>query len=335
MKKIFNSILFTIMLLVATTIVCAQDYHLSQYDAAPQYLNPALTGGFFNNDYDYRITANYRTQWRSLSRKPYVTGVLGYDTKIKRFGVGGYVINDKAGSLGFNTFNLMASGSYEIINNPDNKHHLLVGAQMGLLQKGYSPNNYVFDSQYSASQGNFDPDLPNNEAINSAVIFRYDASMGIYYKNTDETKRIMPYGGFSVFHIAMPNEAFTSQKTNLPMRFVVNGGAVYPVNKKLSLQPNALYMWQGQASELNVGMQAFYALGDSIAQYSPTLGVNYRYKDAVIIQGGLKHGNNIYRIGYDINVSTLKNYSGGRGAVELSVIYTGKRKKPASASFVD
>ena len=51
----------------------AQDYHLSQYEASPLYLNPAATGifGFDFLEYDVRFGVNYRQQWRSI-RSQYV-----------------------------------------------------------------------------------------------------------------------------------------------------------------------------------------------------------------------------------------------------------------------
>ena len=41
----------------------AQDPRFSQYNAAPQILNPAMTGLFNGN---YRVSAIYRSQWRSI-----------------------------------------------------------------------------------------------------------------------------------------------------------------------------------------------------------------------------------------------------------------------------
>ena len=141
--KNFIKISLVAFCLMIVQIVNAQDYHLSQYDAAPQYMNPALTGMYFNvKGIDYRITSDYRSQWRSLVRKPFVTASIGYDQKYReRFGVGGYVINSKAGTLGYYTFNAMLSAAYKIINNADNKHHLSVGLQMGLMQTARKPKD--------------------------------------------------------------------------------------------------------------------------------------------------------------------------------------------------
>ena len=55
-----------------------QDIHFSQADLSPLNLNPALTG-MFNSD--YRIHANERTQWRSVTT-PYKTFSSTFKTLI-------------------------------------------------------------------------------------------------------------------------------------------------------------------------------------------------------------------------------------------------------------
>jgi hypothetical protein len=50
--------------LALAVVARAQDPQLSQFFAAPLYLNPALTGTTFED----RLTANYRLQWTSLPK---------------------------------------------------------------------------------------------------------------------------------------------------------------------------------------------------------------------------------------------------------------------------
>src|SRR5206468_2671076 len=93
----------------------AQDFHLTQYDAFPLYLNPALTGNYPNEEgADYKIAQVFRSQWHSVVSKPFTTYGLSIDHVIKRFGVGGYLLNNRVGAINFNTFNFQLSGSYSI-----------------------------------------------------------------------------------------------------------------------------------------------------------------------------------------------------------------------------
>ena len=79
-NKINTLLLVTGLLLNVNGI--AQDYHLSHYDAAPLYLNPALTGMSKDIRGDYRITSDFRSQWKSLGIKQYKTFYVGYDMPI-------------------------------------------------------------------------------------------------------------------------------------------------------------------------------------------------------------------------------------------------------------
>lgn len=327
-KSIFTYILLGLWV---PMLSFSQDFHLSQYEASPQYLNPAQTGIYFGEKIGHRFSSNYRTQWSSVIKQPYVTGTLSYDQPYKRFGFGGYIVENRAGSISFNSMNVMLSAAYRIIEHDDHKHHLSVGLQMGLLQRGYNMNGYTFDAQYQPSMGNFDNNLPNNENFNAINIFKYDAAIGVYYKNTDSTNKYRPFGGVSIFHVTMPGQSFTDVKKRLPMRFVLNGGMEYDINKQWMYNPSLLCMYQGQATEYVLNNYVYYQLKDS-SDFKPMLGLGYRFKDALLFHAGLKHGSNVYRISYDINVSSLRNYSSGRGAFEISVLYILKARPPKTAA---
>jgi hypothetical protein len=56
-------------------------------------------------------------------------------------------------------------------------------------------------------------------------------------------------------------------------------------------------------------------------------GINYRWKDALVIQLGGKYDQHTFAFSYDINISGLNDYTNGRGAFEFSVILTGFKGK--------
>src|ERR1041385_6894299 len=91
--------------------VKAQDFHLTHYDAAKIYLNPAMTGMF---DGYYRIHANYRNQWSAVATKPFQTAALAFDMPIKRYGVGFQLMDNRAGFGNFNVLQLNLSGAYDL-----------------------------------------------------------------------------------------------------------------------------------------------------------------------------------------------------------------------------
>ena len=85
--------------LLSVMQLTAQDFHLTHYDAAKIYLNPAMTGMF---DGHYRIHANYRNQWSAVATKPFQTAAIAWDMPIQRYGVGIQVMDNRAGIGNYN-----------------------------------------------------------------------------------------------------------------------------------------------------------------------------------------------------------------------------------------
>jgi type IX secretion system PorP/SprF family membrane protein len=328
---------YIVSLLIAfgAMTLTAQDYHLSQYDAAPLYLNPALAGLSHDVEGDYRVTIDSRSQWRALGNKPFSTQYAGFDMVMhqwdKRFGVGGYLINNRGGIGSFNTFNFMASGAYDIINDASSPHVLRTGLNIGLMNKSVKFDNYSFDSQYSYLNGGFDQSLNNNENNLNNSLFRFDAAMGIYYKYVEKGKPYQPAAGLSVHHFTMPRDAFFETRARLPMRWVFHTDCFFELNEKMYITPKVLFMHQAKANELNVGLSYGYIINE---EYSIIPGIYYRNKDAFVFDIGFKFANNILRLGYDVNTSYLSQFTGGRGAFEVSLVVVGVKGKSVLPSFM-
>lgn len=322
MKKviIITSALFAFILNGANQLI-AQDFHMSQFDLMPLYYNPAQTGMFpGTNDVKYRFAGDYRSQWQKLKGKPYSAVASSFDMPMQRYGVGGFIMNHIAGTSNFDTFQFMASGAYQITDPKSPNHFLSAGLQLGLYQKKFSQRDLLFENQYTTSYG-LDPSLPNGELLPDLSIVRFDANMGIYYKYLDPKDKFDPSVGFSIFHLNRPNESFTGEEARLPMRFNGTLACDIFIDQQWSVTPNVLFMYQGKASELNAGFLAGYKISDS--KYQLIAGSSLRIKDSVVIQGGVKHGNNMFRISYDIVTSPLKQFSGARGGFEMGFIYSG------------
>ena len=128
MKKIL------LIALVSITIgkTNAQDFHLSMYDAAPLFLNPAMTGVF---DSDWRVHMHYRTQWKAVNFKPYTTGTVSFDVPYKKWGFGGQIINYHAGIGNYNALQFLGSAAYTNPIDANKYHNISMGVQLGGTQK--------------------------------------------------------------------------------------------------------------------------------------------------------------------------------------------------------
>lgn len=302
----------------------AQDFHLSQYDAAPLYLNPALVGQF---DGKYRIHGHYRTQWGSVSSKSFKTAAISFDIPVEKFAFGAQILNRRAGAGDYNDLGILLNGGYSFTVDKNEKHKISLGLQAGVIQKSVNFDNLYFENQYVTSGGgSFDQSIPNGETFGSSNFWIPDVNAGfVYYYGKDQI-RINPFVGASVFHLTQPRETFYATDNKLPMRYVGHAGAKINISERIQLMPKFLFMRQRNAQEMNYGLMAHYHLKG--AGVILLLGPTFRSADAFIIEGGAKIGNYEGKISYDFNTSSLSDFSEGKGGFEISLTYIPRIFKP-------
>jgi type IX secretion system PorP/SprF family membrane protein len=297
-----------------------QDMQISQYDQAPIMFNPANTGMLKYTD--LRVAALYRTQWSSLSSS-FTTFGLSFDMALDdRWGVGGVFVNNDAANV-INTSNFLGSLAYQITDPNNTKYMLTAGVQLGILYKRLNTNEMIFDSQFDGF--NFDNTINSMESFDRFNRLMIDANIGMSFKSTDRTKRINPFADFAVFNVTTPNESFmASQESRIPMRWMGSAGARVEINDKFVIDPSVIWMRQREAQQILINAIGQYEISGS--PYQVIGGLSYRTSDAVIVHAGIRHNANIFRISYDINTSSLSDYSNNRGALEFSVIYRPGRR---------
>ncbi len=305
----------------------AQDYHVTRYQGAPLYHNPALTGVFTGihqiRKADYRIGMNGRSQWQSLGVEPYRSAYLAYDQPYKRFGIGGYLIDNNAGSKAFNVLQGKLSGSYHITEK-GSPHLLTVGIGLGIFHTSFDPSAFSYETQYSATTGGFDQNISSGEKFQRTSRLGFDAEMGIYYEYREKEK-YTPYVGVSTFHIPRPKESFLGKGARVPLRWVAMLGSGIKLSEDLRIRPGALYMKQRSGQEIHLRSDLRYRWNDT---YSVLFGAGYRVRDAVLLDIGIQRKRNTLRFSYDVNTSYLSRYTGGRGAWEISLVLRGKKGEP-------
>jgi type IX secretion system PorP/SprF family membrane protein len=313
----------------SATGVLAQDFHLSSYDGADLYYNPASTGMFKGRESGYRVFSAYRTQWMPIGLKPFTTFFVSYDAPGKAFsekwGFGGYFLSNSSAQGQFKTYQSAFSSAYNIISGSD-KHYLTAGIQLGILYRTLGVGDFTYDLQYNNSTGNFDQSLSSQESNPIVSITKFDAALGVSYRYFQENSKWKPYGSFSAYHITKPNESFTGNKLRIPIRFNLIGGTDIDISDKFTLSPRMLYANQAKAYEFNIGILSYYKVNSS--SIHAMIGADYRYKDAIVAHVGIKQKNNIFRFSYDVNISGLNSYTSGRGAWEFSVIIRGSKGNP-------
>jgi type IX secretion system PorP/SprF family membrane protein len=323
MKRRYNLFIICGLLMMSLGLK-AQDFHLSQYDAAPLYLNPALVGQF---DGKYRIHGHYRTQWGAVSSKSFKTAAISFDMPFKKFAFGAQVLNRRAGAGDYNDLGILLTGGYKFNLHSNGMHKLSVGLQAGVIQKSVNFDNLYFENQYTTSNGgSFDQTLPTGENFGGSTFWLPDVNAGFVYYYGQDQIRINPFVGASVFHLTQPKETWYNDDNKLPMRYKAHAGAKVNISTKVQLMPKVLFMAQRNAQELNYGLMAHYHLGSTgvIVLLGPTL----RSSDAFILEGGAKFGNYEAKVSYDFNTSSLSDFSDGKGGFEISLTYIPRIFKP-------
>ncbi|UKN02995.1 PorP/SprF family type IX secretion system membrane protein [Paracrocinitomix mangrovi] len=300
----------------------AQDWHLSMYDAAPMYLNPAMTGVV---EGEWRIHAHYRNQWNSVNFKPFNTGLISFDAPVGNWGFGGQIINYRAGIGNYNALQGLASVAYTIPLNKKRSHVITMGVQGGVTQKKVEYQLLTFNNQYTTQNGGgFDSNMPSNESFGGQSFITPDLNAGILYYYARQQSRLNPFVGFSAFNLLEPQESWFGSSNKLPMRFYIHAGTRINITETIYLIPKALWMQQSTFNELTLACDAgFYLKGSEVYVLG---GLTYRNKDAFIATIGAKKANYIAKFSYDTNLSQLTPASNGRGGIEISFTYMHQKK---------
>lgn len=306
------------LLFCAAQAVWAQDPHFSQYQNLPLYLNPAHTGNGLEH---IRATAVYRNQWASVT-SPFTTQGFMIDKAVGRFGFGLSVIKNGAGSAGMNQTFLNGNLAYHI---PVGTYGKLSGAvQAGMFQKSFNPSNLTFDSQYMEDAG-YDPSLSSGELFYNTSIIRPDLGFGLMYQRglTSRKVKFKPFGGVSFSHINKPKETFFVDNNTLPVRQTYHFGAGIQLTEKTELKPMSVVMIQDHHHELYAGAMMNYLLPNlNKLQF----GFMARNNDAMIAYAGYQISNLFIGTSYDLNTSSMKKATGGKGGFEVTLSYIPKRK---------
>lgn len=297
-------------------IASAQDPQLSQFYAAPLYLNPALTG----NTFEDRLIANYRTQWNGLPRG-YDTYAISYDHRASaaNSGFGAFVMHDEAGTHNLAFTHAAAAYAYQAAI--DHRRAFRVGLRVGVTTREYDPGGLLFADQVIRDNAptSLEPHLIERVSY-------LDASFGgLYFSEQFWT-------GFSFSHINRPEQSLLATgRTRLPVRTSIHTGYRFPIDgrpvrKSESFMTLAAhYKMQQDWDQLDIGgyiehqrlMAGVWYRGiPALKAYK----AGYPNDDAVILMVGYEtEGQLQIAYSYDVTISWLTLKSGG--AHEISLQY--------------
>ena len=293
------------------------------YDAAPLFLNSGLTGVF---EGDWRLHAQYRTQWKSVNFKPYNSALVSFDMPFGKWGVGIQVNNFRAGYGNFNVLQGLVSAAYNLPLNKKRSHVISFGVQAGGMQKSLEYQLLSFNNQYTLTDGGgFDNTIISGETFGAQSMIVPTTNASILYYFAKQQARVNPFVGLSAFNLIEPLESFYDQENRLPRRYYLHAGTRINITEQFYLLPKVLLMQQREFSEQTFSAEAGYFMKGSETYLIG--GLIYRNRDAMIATAGVKKENFTLRLGYDVNVSSLSSVSTGRGGFEVALTYVHSKNK--------
>lgn len=310
----------TLCLLLAFCGAQAQDVHFSQYYFSPLSLNPANTG---NMKGDYRLFANYRTQWKELGQA-YRTysggGDLNFYPSNQQLSAGLIFINDLSGT----------NMSVNKILPSFAAHRKLAGfewhagVQPGVVIRSIDFFKNSFPDQLNWETGHFDHRLPNSETDVNQRLTYLDLNAGVAVSR--KFGALEAAIGFAAFHVNNPRESFFGGRKHLPGRQVYHALISYRFGA-LVAGIHSMYVHTTRVSDWVGGINLEYVLSrDAFFTNSFFAGVMHRSgikrnPDAVIATAGLNFSNYTMGFSFDLTRSQLKTAVDSRGAFELAIIY--------------
>jgi type IX secretion system PorP/SprF family membrane protein len=258
-----------------------------------------------------------------------------------KLAIGVGFFNDISGAAKLSELNANLSLAYHKGFGKTGQHRLSVGLQAAYLQN--SITNPLFGDQFTGY--NSTPANSSQENI-AHSISRFDFNAGLYWRSNFKNR--VKFGvGFGLYHITTPDMSFTKDTATkaydvnsvIPRKYVVDGNLEIFLgkDKKWSISPEFLYLYQAPFSEYLGGLSATYYFNTGFRNNnSISFGMRVRAggntPDAIIPMANVEFRNIRLGFSYDANISGLSTSTNNRGAFELSLVYVGESIKSYKAN---
>ncbi len=332
-----RALFYTLVGMLLSVSLYAQDIHFSQFYMSPLNLNPAMTGVMNCN---IRLAGNYRNQWASILRSnAFSTYSVSYDQKVPvgrydYFGFGGTFWGDVAGEANFSTITgkLSASYSKRMGGYRNRASYLVAGLEGGFAQRSVDFLRLRWGLQHDG-EGGFDPVAGTGEEQqdwNDNVTF-WDLGAGLlWFTVFDEYSNF--YVGAAYHHLNRADQSFNEAADDLLYsRFTFHAGGEFLLTDRFGLVPGAIAMFQGPSFQVNAGTSFKFLLGNrSDIRQAFHVGTWARIAnreesgilaDAIILSARFDYQAFSLGFSYDINVSSLTPASNSQGAFEIALMY--------------
>lgn len=306
----------------------AQDIHFSQFFDAPLLRNPSLAGIYTG---DIRVQTVYRNQWNSITNA-YRTSSLNAEA---RYAIGEtndfvttgvQIMYDAAGAAGYRSIHVLPALNYHKSLSEYNNSYLSVGFMAGMVQKSFDPSKMTTNSQYD--------NMGLGENISKPRYSYFDGSFGASFSSSlRQNRESNLFIGIAYHHFNKPKASFfNDENIRIAPKWVASAGVKIPTSEYAYITVQADYSVQDGFTETIGGLMYGIKLGEDPdnAKYTIHGGAFMRLNDAIIPTAKLDFAPFSVTISYDVNISKLKTSTYGTGGFEVSIGYTGYKKRNPS-----
>jgi type IX secretion system PorP/SprF family membrane protein len=315
----------------------AQDIHFSQIFETPLLRNPALAGLFAG---DVRIQSVHRNQWSSISL-PYRTTSLSGEYKLQVSNqndfitLGTQIMYDQAGSTALSATHVLPAINYHKSLSDDRNQYLSIGFMAGYVQRSVNQSKMTTNNQFDGT--GFNGSLSNGENLSGSRYGYFDGSAGISLNSQiSENPNDNIYLGLAYHHFNRPGKAsfYSDATVEIKPKWVASGGVRMKLTDYTFFTLETEYSKQDENMELISGSLFSYKLDDpDNAKYILNFGSYFRWKDAIIPVARLDCKPLSFGLSYDINISSLRQATRGRGGFEASISYQKFLKEKTGQEF--
>lgn len=293
MKKIFIILLGSISLSVT-----AQQLPLySQYMMNAFLLNPAIAGSV--DYFPIRLTA--RQQWVGINDAPSTQALSAhYLFEYQKLGVGGYVFNDKFGSM--SRIGIQACGSYHL---PLSGINSKLG--IGLAFKAFQ---FKFDESKLKAIDDADPSL----TYSTITKFVPDADFGLYLYNE---KYFVGLSATQLIQFKIDlGDSNMIDKNSVIRHYYAMGGYKFTINDDFDVEPSLLVKGTMQTPwQIDFNVKGYY-------KRMYWLGISYRSSKDIVAMLGVKVKKYYLGYAFDYTMSNIKRYTSGSHEILLGINIT-------------
>lgn len=278
----------------------------------------------------YRATANYRTQYGSLSKPaPFTTFSASYDAILFKdrtngggLGLGFLAYNDGGGTSGYQNLTAMFSTAYH--QRLGSNSLFSFGVQAGVTQKSLDYTKLEFEDmvQFNGFNG------VSSELIPNESFAYFDLHAGVLYQ-VKFSEGFGLYAGGAYYHIPQPTESFLGLPNTINPRLATHAGLRIGINNQFLLIPAVLVQSQGGASEMVAGSKVGFRVGE-VTTKNPTFvyfGAYVRTDESVVSMASIDFRQFQFGISYDVTATGLLDKSittgDSGGSIELTFTYNG------------